>query len=35
MPVTAVLIGNPNMLRAETKSPTAVPAARMATTVSQ
>jgi hypothetical protein len=35
MPVTAVLIGRPSMFRPETRSPTAVPAARIATTVSQ
>jgi hypothetical protein len=35
MPVATVLIGNPSMSRPEAKSPTAVPAARMATSVVQ
>jgi hypothetical protein len=35
IPVTAVLNGRPSMLRPETRSPTAVPAALIATTVSQ
>ena len=34
-PVTAVLTGRPSMLRPEMKSPTAVPAALIKTTVSQ
>jgi hypothetical protein len=34
-PVTAVLTGRPSMLRLEMKSPTAVPAALIRTTVSQ
>jgi hypothetical protein len=34
-PVTAVLTGKPSMLRPEMKSPTAVPAALIKTTVSQ
>ena len=35
LPVTAVLIGRPSMFRPETRSATAVSAARIATTVSQ
>ncbi len=35
IPVTAVLKGRPSMLRLEMKSPTAVPAALIATTVIQ
>ena len=35
IPVRAVLKGRPSMFRPETRSPTAVPAALIATTVSQ